>query len=169
MRPTKKMSQSISIRENIVLPGDTNAHDTLFGGILMKYIDETAAISARRHSGRPCVTASIDGVHFHRPIHRDYIVRLTSFVCSVGRTSMEVFVQITTENCGSDESDQVELAAISFCTFVALGEAGKPCAVPLVEAESELEKKLLDSEQIRRDARLTKRSERIELIKSLDL
>jgi acyl-CoA hydrolase len=169
MRPSKKMSQSISIRENIVLPGDTNAHDTLFGGILMKYIDETAAISARRHSGRPCVTASIDGVHFHQPIHRDYIVRLTSFVCSVGRSSMEVFVQITTQNCGIDNTDHVELAAVSFCTFVAMGDDGKPCAVPMVQAESELEKNLLANEQIRRDARLKKRAERVDLIKTLDL
>jgi acyl-CoA hydrolase len=152
-----------------VLPGDTNAHDTLFGGILMKYIDETAAISARRHSGRPCVTASIDGVHFHQPIHRDYIVRLTSFVCSVGRSSMEVFVQITTQNCGIDNTDHVELAAVSFCTFVAMGDDGKPCAVPMVQAESELEKNLLANEQIRRDARLKKRAERVDLIKTLDL
>ena len=63
MRPSKNMSASRSIRESIVLPSDTNDHDTLFGGILMKYIDENAAISARHHSGCPCVTASIDGVH----------------------------------------------------------------------------------------------------------
>ena len=166
MRPSKKMSASRSIRENIVLPGDTNDHDTLFGGILMKYIDESAAISARRHSGCPCVTASIDGVHFHRPISRDSIVRLTSFVCSVGRSSMEVFLSITTENCRTGE---IELAAVSFSTFVALGDDGKPCEVPTVIPESELEKRLLADEKNRREARLKKRGETIELIKSLDL
>lgn len=166
MRPTKKMASSRSIRENIVLPGDTNQHDTLFGGILMKYIDESAAISARRHSGRPCVTASIDGVHFHQPIPRDTIVRLTSFVCSVGRSSMEVFLSITTENV---QTDKIELAAVSFSTFVALGDDGKPCEVPLVEPESDLEKRLQDGEKVRREARLKKRGETIELIKSLDL
>ncbi len=166
MRPSKKMSDSRSIRENIVLPGDTNQHDTLFGGILMKYIDETAAISARRHSGRPCVTASIDGVHFHQPIPRDTIVRLTSFVCSVGRSSMEVFISITTENV---RSDKIELAAVSFSTFVALGDDGKPCEVATVVADSDLEKRLQDGEKVRREARLKKRGETIALIKSLDL
>lgn len=166
MRPSKNMSASRSIRENIVLPGDTNHHDTLFGGILMKYIDESAAISARRHSSCPCVTASIDGVHFHQPIPRDTIVRLTSFVCSVGRSSMEVFLSITTENV---LSNKFELAAISFSTFVALGNDGKPCEVPLVVPESDLEKRLLDGEKIRREARLKKRRETIELIQSLDL
>ena len=165
MRPSKKMSSSRSIRENIVLPGDTNDHDTLFGGILLKYIDETAAISARRHSGRPCVTASIDGVHFHRPIPRDTIFKMTSFVCSVGRSSMEVFLCITTENVRTDE---IELAAVSFSTFVALGDNGKPTEVPSVVPESELEKRLLAEEKIRREARLKKRSETIELIKTLD-
>ena len=166
MRPSKKMSSSRSVRESIVLPGDTNDHDTLFGGILMKYIDENAAISARRHSGCPCVTASIDGVHFHRPIPRDTIIRLTSFVCSVGRSSMEVFLSITPENV---QSGKFELAAVSFSTFVALGNDGKPCEVPLVVPESDLEKRLLDGEKVRREARLKKRRETIELIKSLDL
>ncbi|MDB2686527.1 acyl-CoA thioesterase [Mariniblastus sp.] len=166
MRPSKNMSSSLSIRENIVLPGDTNDHDTLFGGILLKYIDETAAISARRHSASPCVTASIDGVHFHRPIHRGRIIRMTSFVCSVGRSSMEVFLSITTEDV---ESDKVELAAVSFSTFVALGDDGKPCEVPIVVPESELERRLQAGEKVRREARLKKRSETIDVIKSLDL
>ena len=68
------MNQSLAVQENIVLPGDTNAHDTMFGGLLMKRIDETAAISARRHCRGSVVTASNDGVHFHRPIQRDDIV-----------------------------------------------------------------------------------------------
>jgi acyl-CoA hydrolase len=157
------MSQSRAIRENIVLPGDTNDHDTLFGGILMKNIDENAAISARRHSGRPCVTASNDGVHFHRPIVRDHVVRLTSFVCAVGRTSMEVFVQITTQDCRTGE---IKLAAVSYLTFVALGDDGRPCEVPLVEAESELELRVHKNEKIRREARLKKRTETVALIDS---
>ncbi|MGI9518339.1 MAG: acyl-CoA thioesterase, partial [Pirellulaceae bacterium] len=97
-RPSVPTRQSYAMLENIVLPGETNAHDTLFGGLLMKHIDEIAAISARRHCHAPVVTASNDGVHFHRPIQRDDIISVQSYVCAVGRTSMEVFVKITTEN-----------------------------------------------------------------------
>ena len=79
---------------------------------------------------------------------------------------MEVFLSITTENV---QSGKFELAAVSFSTFVALGNDGKPCEVPLVVPESDLEKRLLDGEKVRREARLKKRRETIELIKSLDL
>lgn len=159
------MRQSIAIQENIVLPGDTNTHDTLFGGLLMKHIDETAAISARRHCHGAVVTASNDGVHFHRPIQRDNIVRLESFVCSVGKTSMEVFVKITTEDCSGGER---HLAAISFLTFVALGADGKPAIVPEVYPESAEELLVYGEREIRRDARMKKREETVELVRSLE-
>lgn len=159
------MSQSLAVRENIVLPGDTNAHDTLFGGLLMKHIDENAAISARRHCRGSVVTASNDGVHFHRPIQRDNIVRLESYVCSVGRTSMEIFVKILTEDCFAKDAKQV--AAISFLTFVGLDESGKPTQVPLVVPESDEEKLVHSEAEVRKAARLKKRQETNELIASL--
>lgn len=159
------MSRSWAVQEIIVLPGDTNAHDTMFGGLLMKHIDETAAISARRHCRGAVVTASNDGVHFHRPIQRDDIVIIESFVCSVGRTSMEIFVKILTEN--SDRDEERHVAAISFLTFVALDEQGRPTQVPLVEPESDEEKLVFSEREVRKTARSKKRSETNELIHSL--
>lgn len=156
------MSQSLAVQENIVLPGDTNAHDTMFGGLLMKHIDETAAISARRHCRGSVVTASNDGVHFHRPIQRDDIVILESYVCSVGRTSMEIFVKIMTETSSVDRKRQI--AAISFLTFVGLDDHGKPTEVPLVVPDSEEEKLVFQESEVRKSARLKKREETNELI-----
>ncbi len=164
-RKTVSMSQSFAVQENIVLPGDTNAHDTMFGGLLMKHIDETAAISARRHCRGSVVTASNDGVHFHQPIQRDDIVVLESYVCSVGRSSMEIFVKIMTENCTRDEDRNV--AAISFLTFVALDQNGKPTEVPLVMPDSEEERLVFGDRDIRKHARLKKREETNMLIHSL--
>jgi acyl-CoA hydrolase len=158
------MRRSYAVQENIVLPGDTNMHNTMFGGLLMKHIDETAAISARRHSKCPVVTASNDGVHFHQPIQNDDIVRLESFVCSVGRTSMEVFVKISTENSISGD---VELAAISYLTFVALGEDGKPTEVPMPVPHSDEEKLVFQDRGTRKEMRLRKREETNSLIRSL--
>ena len=163
-RKETKMSRSYAVQENIVLPGDTNMHNTMFGGLLMKHIDETAAISARRHSKCPVVTASNDGVHFHRPIQNDDIVKLESFVCSVGKTSMEVFVKISTENSNSGD---IDLAAISWLTFVALGQDGKPTEVPIPVPESEEEKLVYAERQTRKEIRLKKRDETNALIKSL--
>lgn len=162
-RKTVAMRQSLAIQENIVLPGDTNTHDTMFGGLLMKHIDETAAISARRHCRGSVVTASNDGVHFHQPIQRDDIVILESYVCSVGRTSMEIFVKILTESSGRDDDRRV--AAISFLTFVALDENGKPAEVPLVTPDSEEEKLVFGERSVRKEARLKKREETNALIR----
>lgn len=159
------MRQSLAIQENIVLPGDTNAHDTMFGGLLMKHIDETAAISARRHCRGSVVTASNDGVHFHRPIQRDDIVSLESYVCSVGRTSMEIFVKILTEDCTRE--DERHVAAISFLTFVGLDQNGKPTEVPMVEPKSTEEKLVYGDRDVRKQARLKKRQETNELIQRL--
>jgi acyl-CoA hydrolase len=163
------MRQSRAISENIVLPGDTNAHDTMFGGLLMKHIDETAAISARRHCSGSCVTASNDGVHFHRPIHRDNIVTLESYVCSVGKTSMEIFVKILTEDCTPDSPSGPlrEIAAISFLTFVSLNEWGKPAEVPAVQPESDEEILVYRDRETRKAARLKKRDETNLLIHTL--
>lgn len=159
------MSQSRAIQENIVLPGDTNAHDTMFGGLLMKHIDETAAIAARRHCRGSVVTASNDGVHFHRPIQRDDIVTLESFVCSVGNSSMEIIVKILTENSSTDEGQTI--AAISYLTFVALDRFGKPTQVPLVTPETEEEKLVYGERETRKAARLKKREETNALIQSI--
>ena len=78
---------------------------------------------------------------------------------------MEVFLSITTENV---QTDAIELAAVSFSTFVALGNDGKPCEVPTVIPETEIERRLLAEEKNRREARLTKRNETIALIQTLD-
>lgn len=130
----------------------------------MKHIDETAAISARRHCKCPVVTASNDGVHFHQPIQNDDIVRLESFVCSVGRTSMEVFIKISTEH---SNTGAVDLAAISYLTFVALGKDGKPTEVPLPVPQTEEENLVYQDRETRKEMRLKKRSETIALINSL--
>ena len=164
-RKQMKMRDSLAVQESIVLPGDTNAHDTMFGGLLMKRIDEAAAISARRHACSSVVTASNDGVHFHRPIQNNDIVILESYVCSVGRTSMEIFVKIMTENNSLDRPRQI--AAVSFLTFVALDEQGKPTEVPTVIPESVEEQLLFRHQEIRKTARLKKRDETNELIHSL--
>lgn len=78
---------------------------------------------------------------------------------------MEIFVKILTEN--SSRADERHVAAISFLTFVALDHHGKPTEVPLVEPESAEEKLVFSDRDVRKTARLKKRSETNELIQSL--
>lgn len=67
---SRPASASLTIKESIVLPPDTNHHGTIFGGKLMAYIDDVATIAATKHSRRPVVTASTDSVDFLHPVKR---------------------------------------------------------------------------------------------------
>src|SRR4029078_6572519 len=75
--------------EQLVLPGLTNTHNTIFGGMLMQWIDIAAGTSAPRHAGGPVVTASMDRLHFLHPIHLGEVVTVQAQVNYVGTTSME--------------------------------------------------------------------------------
>lgn len=84
---------SRTIQSRLVLPPDTNHMGTIFGGTVLAYIDEIAAISAMKHSRRAVVTASIDNVNFLSSAKVGDILILEGVVISTGRTSMEVYVK----------------------------------------------------------------------------
>ncbi|MDY0322639.1 MAG: acyl-CoA thioesterase [Candidatus Carbobacillus sp.] len=130
------------IKTALVLPNDTNNHHTLFGGKLMAYIDDVAAISAMRHCHEQVVTASTDSIDFLRPINQNEAVILESFVTWTGTSSMEVFIKVFAEDLLSGER---RIAATAFSTFVALDKNFKPVRVPPVYPETDEEKALFDS------------------------
>lgn len=146
----KTMQDSRTIQASLVQPSDTNYHGTIFGGSMMAFIDEVAAISAMRHSRRPVVTASIDSIDFLAPVKMGHSICLEAFVSSTGRTSMEVFVKVISENLQTGER---VLTATSFLTFVALDEQGNPTEVPAVIPETEEEKMLMASAEERKKMR----------------
>ncbi|WP_182200803.1 acyl-CoA thioesterase [Paraliobacillus salinarum] len=128
---------SLSVKNSHVLPSDTNGHGTLFGGQLMAYIDDIAAISATRHARKLVVTASIDSVDFLHPVKEGDTICLEAFVTYAHRTSMEVFVKAVTENLLTGER---KVCANAFITMVAIDENSQPTTVPEVYPESEEEK-----------------------------
>jgi len=137
-----------------VFPTDVNNHNTLFGGKLMAYIDDIASISASKHCRRSVVTASTDSVDFLYPIRPTDSVCLESFVTYTGKSSMEVFVKVMTEDLKTAER---RIAATSFLTFVALDENKRPVAVPQVVPESEEEKRLNETAEDRAEFRRIRR------------
>ncbi|MBS4192133.1 acyl-CoA thioesterase [Bacillus sp. FJAT-49705] len=154
MQESKYCKESFVVKTSIVLPPDTNSYGTLFGGKLMAYIDDVAAISAMRHARKSVVTASTDSVDFLHPIHEGDAVCLEAFVTFTGRTSMEVFVKVMAENLLSGVSN---VCAMSFLTMVAVEEDGKPTPVPTVIPESEEEKSLYNSAKDRAEIRKKRR------------
>ena len=81
----KTSAESETTMTELVLPQHTNEHGTIFGGVIMSWIDIAAAIAAKRHSGRVCVTAAIDELHFLRPVRQGDIVNIRARLTTSGR------------------------------------------------------------------------------------
>jgi acyl-CoA hydrolase len=133
-RATKTVRESAFLTRKIVGPDQLNPNGTLFGGVMMAWIDEVAFMSARRYSGRPfVVTASIDNITFLAPLRSGDHAILTSQVNYVGRSSMEIGVKVENENPYTGERTPVTSA---YLTFVALDKRGKPKSVPRLVLET---------------------------------
>ncbi len=143
------------IMTQLVLPSHTNSLDSVFGGIIMSWMDIAAAISAQRHSSREVVTASIDSLSFIAPVYKGWVVNLKASVNFVSKTSMEVGVRVDAEN--PKTGDHFHTAS-AYLTFVALGANGKPTPVPQVILETEEDHRRWQAGQKRRESRLLLRA-----------
>jgi acyl-CoA hydrolase len=149
----KRVHESQVITTQLVLPNDTNQLGNLLGGTLMHWIDITAAICARRHAGRVCVTASVDELNFHNPIGLGEVVILQASVNRAFTTSMEIGVLVTAEPCNGE----ARRANNAYLTFVAIDESGTPVPVPPVVPETDDEKRRFEEALRRRQVRLQHR------------
>jgi acyl-CoA hydrolase len=154
--PKKFVRESRAVKASLVLPPDTNHHGNIFGGKVMAYIDDIAAISAMRHCRQRVVTASTDSVDFLHPIREGESICLESFVTWTHKTSMEVFVRVVAEELITGER---RVTATSFLTFVAIDEKGRPVLVPEVVPETEEEKYLHQTAPARAERRRQRRIE----------
>lgn len=141
MKP-KTPSESLTVLTDVVLPGETNPLNNLFGGELLARMDRAASITARRHSRRICVTASVNNVAFNRAIPLGSVVTVESKVSRAFSSSMEIFLDVWIED---RESGNKTKANEAIYTFVAVDETGRPVAVPEVVPETELEKQRFDA------------------------
>ncbi len=149
----RPMSASVVDMSEIVMPNDTNPHGTLSGGRLMHWIDIAGAMAAMRHVRRTVVTVAIDDVVFHAPVPMGFMVLLHAVVTCVGRTSMEVKVDVGAENPVTGESCHTTTAHL---VFVAIDD-GRPTTVPGVEPETDEERALHERALERRIERLALR------------
>jgi acyl-CoA hydrolase len=138
----------------LVLPNDANTLGNVLGGMVLHWIDLAAAVVAHRHCRSEAVTASIDQVSFLAPIRVGQLALITGRMTYAGRTSMEIRVDVQSEDLLSGERRQTSTA---YLTFVAIDAKGRPSPVPplLLETEDE-EREARDAEK-RRAARLSER------------
>lgn len=146
----KPVSASQVVMTQLVLPSHTNALDTIFGGVVMSWIDIAGAIAAQRHSGKDVVTASIDRLNFVAPVYKGWVVNLKASVNFVSHTSMEIGVRVEAEN---PRTSEVFHTASAYMTFVAIGSNGKPSPVLPLITETETEKRRYEAARRRREDR----------------
>src|SRR3954470_858146 len=124
---------AINDQSAIVFPNDINVIGTLYGGRAMEMADEVAAIVAKRHSGRTCVTLGIDSVRFLAPARHGDILIFKAAVNRVWRTSMEVGMKILADDYKTMHRKHIVSA---YFTFVAVDESLKPVEIAAVIAET---------------------------------
>ena len=123
----KPVSASAIIDQVVeVFPNDLNPHGTLFGGKLMQVVDNLAAIVAKRHSGRVCVTLGIDSVRFLNPARHGDILVCKASVNKAWNTSMEIGIKVIAEDFRTLEQKDILSA---YFTFVAMDDNLKPIEV----------------------------------------
>jgi len=123
----KRATVSAMTTARLMMPTDANILGNVFGGAIMRYMDEIAAIVAWRHAGKNVVTASIDRMNFFSPVYVGNLLILKASVNYVGTTSMEIGVRIEAQDPATGESTH---AGSCYLTYVALDEKGKPTKIP---------------------------------------
>jgi acyl-CoA hydrolase len=112
----------------VMMPNQANPNGNVYGGEIMKIMDSAAYAVARRYARGNVVTARVDELEFHLPIHIGDLVTCTAEVVFVGHSSMEVSVSVDVEDLDVDSKPCRALT--SFFTMVALDRNNRPKAVP---------------------------------------
>lgn len=151
MGETQFHTESSVLMTELVLPSHANAIGTIFGGVIMSWVDIACAIAAGRYARSAVVTVSIDHLHFIVPIKIGYNVQIHARVTYAGRTSMETEAIVEAEN---PITGKIDRATHAYLTFVALDAQGVPKAVPPFAPKTPHEKKVYEAALIRRTRRL---------------
>jgi acyl-CoA hydrolase len=156
---TATLAESHTEMTEYLLPNDTNNLGRALGGVVLHWMDICGAIAAMRFANRQVVTASMDHVDFISPIDLGEVAVVEGYVFDVGRTSVDVKVDVRAENPRTDDERQT---TTSFFTFVALDESGTPTAVPRLDCPTDAETDLRRAARAERQAQLEAIVERLD-------
>jgi acyl-CoA hydrolase len=152
--PPKPASDSLTEMVQVVLPNDANPLGFILGGTVMHLVDIAGAIAALRHTRTRVVTAAVDGLQFLHPIKvGDLIILRSRVTCAFG-TSLEVEVDVLSEETLTGVR---QLTSHAFLTFVSVDGDGKRQAVPPLLIQTDAERRQCQDAHARRDERLRKR------------
>lgn len=128
------MSERVPAIKVMLLPKDTNAYGTIFGGVILSHIDLASAAEARKVSACRYVTKAMREVEFHEPVFVGDLVSFYTETVRVGRTSVTVKVSVVAERWGlrdrstSGRGEQVTVTEAEV-VLVAVDERGRPTPI----------------------------------------
>ena len=154
--PARRPEASRSTLAHIMMVTDTNLFGTVHGGVIMKLVDECGGMAAARHSGGTAVTASMDEMLFLAPVRVGDLVHANAQVTWVGRSSLEVEVEVTAERWDQASAHATHVAS-AHLVFVAIDNTGHPRTVPPLVLETEDDRRRYEEAKIRRQHRLARR------------
>ena len=133
------------------MPMDANNSGNVFGGAILRLIDEVGSVVALKHARTNVVTASVDRMDFYSPVYIGDMLRLNASINFVHRTSMEVGVRVEAENPFTGE---IRHTGTSFLTYVGLDRNRKPIPLPALKLETDEDRRRWAEAQERRKTRL---------------
>jgi acyl-CoA hydrolase len=152
---TRLPSDSTTEMVQVVLPNDANPMGFMLGGAVMHLIDIAAAIAAFRHARALVVTAAVDGLEFLNPIKVGDFIVLKARVTATFRTSLEVEVQVFSEEALTGKR---QMTSRAYLTFVTLERDGRRVEIPQLVVSSDEEKQLQADATVRREQHLARRA-----------
>jgi acyl-CoA thioesterase YciA len=112
-----------------MLPKDTNAYGTIFGGVILSYIDLAGGVECRRQCPKKFVTKSMREVVFVAPVYLGDLVTFYTRMIRIGRTSMTVNVEVEVERLGIEGTKEIVRVTDAEVVYVAVGADGKPVRI----------------------------------------
>ena len=155
MRPVKRIEDSLTEQQYLICPAHINHYGRLFGGQLLKWIDELAGIVAIRHCGATVTIAAIDNLQFQAPAYTGDMIVLRGMVTYVGRTSMEVRVDTYREALNGTR----EMINRAYIDMVCINCKGEPMEVPDLCVETEAQRQEYEAAKKRKQLRKQRRQE----------
>ena len=122
------MSERIPAIKVLLLPKDTNALGTIFGGVILSHIDLASAVEARKTASHRYVTKFMREVEFHAPVFVGDLVSFFTETLRIGRTSITVKVLVEAERWGAGHGERVKVTEAEV-VLVAVGPDGLPIPV----------------------------------------
>ncbi len=147
-------TQTSVVLSSLMMPADANFMGNIHGGVIMKLIDEAAGTCAFQFCRTRVVTAAIDRIDFHYPVQVGNLVTLKANLNYAGTSSMEVGVRVEAEDL---TTGVITHCASAYVVFVALGDNGRPIAVPRLTPRTAQQKRWYEEAQARREKRLAER------------